>query len=241
MYPTKSVSPLPTYVDYSTSNQYRFLRDFENAYKKLPRPGRKARDPTNPQRMIIENFLEENNKYVKGRCMEFDEFIFMDRFKCKDQEMLKFKEGTARRVQKSEHKIITYGDLLSLDVYPNNTMDTIFYTEVMEHILDTKEAIQALYRIANKCGVVFVTVPFIYMIHPDPVDFYRFTPIAVNALFEREGFKAIKKAEGRGDFYTVTAAAFELQGKAIPDSKMHLNRRNHRFSSGVVGLFQKPC
>jgi len=86
MYPTKSVSPLPTYVDYSTSNQYRFLRDFENAYKKLPRPGRKARDPTNPQRMIIENFLEENNKYVKGRCMEFDEFIFMDRFKCKDQE-----------------------------------------------------------------------------------------------------------------------------------------------------------
>jgi len=242
-YPPQTPNPTlpPTIKDYSKSNQYEYLKDFDNAYRKLPKPGRKARDPTNPQRMIIDNFLEENKNYVKGRCMEFDEFIFMERFHCKYQEMLKFEEGTATRVKKKENKFTTYGDLLLLDVYPNNTMDTIFFTEVMEHILDTKEAIQSLYRITNKCGVVFVTVPFIYMNHADPVDYFRFTPMAVNALFKREGFKAIKPAEGRGDFYTVTAAALELQGKAIPNSKSHLNKKNHRFSSGVVGLFQKPC
>jgi hypothetical protein len=169
-------------------DQESFLPLFVEAVNKLPRPELGPRDPRNPQRMIIDRFVAEQNGVVSGRCLEFDEDLFMKRSgRCEHREILKYKQGARSRSSAGGNTQRTHGDLLRADVYPDGFIDVTFFTEVLEHIVRPDLAAAALFRITAPCGMVILTTPFIYMFHADPVDFLRYTDMAVKSIFAEAG------------------------------------------------------
>eukprot|EP00732_Lithocolla_globosa_P001411 Lithocolla_globosa_v1_NODE_695_length_3420_cov_22.731055.p2 type:complete len:423 gc:universal NODE_695_length_3420_cov_22.731055:2030-3298(+) len=229
--------------DYTRVSAANFLKDFESAIKTLKPPPFIPRNPKNPQRMILEGFLNEvvqSGKLLPGRCLEFDEDNYMTTFStlCPQKDILIYD----KHLQKEQKGIttITHGDLLKVDAYEPNLIDTVFFTEVLEHLTNPLEGAKALYRIVKPCGYVLLTTPFIYMIHADPHDYFRFTADGVKTVMQNAGFKTLS-CELRGTLMTVIAASMGLNGEDIPNFKDHIEAKKNKIGSVVVGLFQKTC
>ena len=63
--------------------------------------------------------------------------------------------------------------------------DVVVCTEVLEHLEDPDASVREAERILKPGGVFMGSVPFLYPVHPDPVDFSRFTEQRVRHMCRR--------------------------------------------------------
>ncbi len=70
--------------------------------------------------------------------------------------------------------------------------DTMIATQVLEHVRDPQRAVDEIRRVLKPNGVCIASVPFIYPYHPDPLDYYRYTPDSLKYLFR--DFSAVEVA-----------------------------------------------
>lgn len=77
------------------------------------------------------------------------------------------------------------GKIIPLDAA---SIDTVFMTEVLEHVHKPGEMLREVRRVLKPGGIVFLTVPFTWPMHELPYDYHRFTPIALRAYLEEAGF-----------------------------------------------------
>jgi len=77
------------------------------------------------------------------------------------------------------------GKTIPLDA---GSIDTVFMTEVLEHVHKPGEMLREVRRVLKPGGIVFLTVPFTWPMHELPYDYHRFTPIALRAYLEEAGF-----------------------------------------------------
>ena len=75
-----------------------------------------------------------------------------------------------------------YLDITS-DIQLEKKFDLVLCCNVLEHIFDTKSAVQNLNYLLKEKGHLLVSVPFIYPLHDEPGDFWRFTEHALRELF----------------------------------------------------------
>ena len=75
--------------------------------------------------------------------------------------------------------------------FENNIFNTIFATEVFEHIHDLETALNEIYRVLKKDGIIFFTVPFLWPLYEAPNDEYRYTPYSLEKIFKKAGFSEI--------------------------------------------------
>ncbi|MAV60989.1 MAG: hypothetical protein CMQ83_01335 [Gammaproteobacteria bacterium] len=61
--------------------------------------------------------------------------------------------------------------------------DLVLCANVLEHVFDTTSAIKNLNYLLKEKGHLLVSVPFIYPLHDEPEDFWRFTEHALKKLF----------------------------------------------------------
>ena len=71
--------------------------------------------------------------------------------------------------------------------------DLIICTNVLEHIFDIKSAIKNLNYLLKENGQLLVSVPFIYPLHDEPEDFWRFTEHALKKIFSDFKILTIKR------------------------------------------------
>jgi SAM-dependent methyltransferase len=83
------------------------------------------------------------------------------------------------------------GSALELPVL-TNSIDALLMNDVLEHLPDPAAAIREAFRCLRPGGKVFATTPFLWNLHYEPHDYYRFTGYALRYLFEKEGFVAIR-------------------------------------------------
>lgn len=62
------------------------------------------------------------------------------------------------------------------------TFDSIYATELLEHLADPRGAVLEIHRVLRPNGKVLLTVPFIYRVHGDPEDYFRYTSDGLRAL-----------------------------------------------------------
>jgi SAM-dependent methyltransferase len=72
--------------------------------------------------------------------------------------------------------------------FQNQEFDTIFCSEVLEHISNPFNLMNEFSRILKSQGTLIVTCPFIYPMHEIPNDFWRITPYAMKHLAEMNSF-----------------------------------------------------
>lgn len=90
-----------------------------------------------------------------------------------------------------------------------NKFDLVICTNVLEHIFETNLAIENLKKLVKKGGHLLVSVPFIYPLHDEPADYWRFTEHSLKVLFKE--FKIIEfKKTGLRQFPTQYILLLEL-------------------------------
>ena len=95
----------------------------------------------------------------------------------------------------SSQNIDVVSDIQNLSFY-DNSFDLILCIEVLEHVEKPAIAINELHRVLKESGIVLLSTRFIFPLHPDPKDYYRFTPDSLKELFYKFKNIEIKPAGG---------------------------------------------
>ncbi len=77
--------------------------------------------------------------------------------------------------------------------FDNETFDSIFSSEVLEHLFNPEDILKELNRVMKTGGKILLTCPFTICEHEVPIDFARYTSFAVKALLERNGFAIVEQ------------------------------------------------
>jgi SAM-dependent methyltransferase len=89
--------------------------------------------------------------------------------------------------------------------------DVVLCEQVLEHVVDPWRAIRTLHDLARAGGHVVITTPFLFRLHNDPEDFWRFTPDGMKVLVRSAGLEVLKV-----DTWGNRAAVRGLLGRDLP-------------------------
>lgn len=75
--------------------------------------------------------------------------------------------------------------------FPDNHFDSVFSTEVFEHVFNLEQMIPEIKRVMRPGAKILVTCPFAIPEHEQPNDYARYSSFGIKHLFEKNGFKVI--------------------------------------------------
>jgi SAM-dependent methyltransferase len=78
----------------------------------------------------------------------------------------------------------------------SNSADCVICTEVLEHLPDPKTCVDEARRVLRDGGVLIASVPFVFPIHGDPQDYWRFTPEGIRELCRDFSEVVVRKMGG---------------------------------------------
>jgi SAM-dependent methyltransferase len=84
-----------------------------------------------------------------------------------------------------------YGTAYDLPVR-DASFESALCTAVLEHVEDPQHALRECFRILVPGGHAVYTVPFIWHLHEEPRDFFRFSKYGPHHLFEKAGFEIVE-------------------------------------------------
>ncbi len=87
--------------------------------------------------------------------------------------------------------------------FANESFDTIFSTQTLEHLEFPQLAIMEMARVLRSGGYFLLTAPQTWRIHEEPYDFYRFTRFGLQHLLEQSGLHVLKIIPQGGVWTTV--------------------------------------
>lgn len=79
------------------------------------------------------------------------------------------------------------GDIRRLPV-KDETFDSVFCTQVLEHVEEPQAAMAEMFRVLKKGGSAIFTVPHLGYLHNEPHDYYRYTKHGLRYMMEKSGF-----------------------------------------------------
>jgi ubiquinone/menaquinone biosynthesis C-methylase UbiE len=75
---------------------------------------------------------------------------------------------------------------------PERSFDTVLMSEVLEHLERPQEALSEAFRLLRPGGKMILTAPFIWALHEEPRDFYRYSPYGLRYLLGGVGFEVLE-------------------------------------------------
>jgi 2-polyprenyl-3-methyl-5-hydroxy-6-metoxy-1,4-benzoquinol methylase len=80
---------------------------------------------------------------------------------------------------------------------PDETFDTVFSSQVLEHVADHGQMLDECNRLLKPGGYLIISAPMFWEHHEVPHDFFRFTRFGFKHLLTKRGFEVIQiKANG---------------------------------------------
>lgn len=107
---------------------------------------------------------------------------------------------------------------------PDNSFDTAFSTQTIEHVEDHQGLVNEAFRLVNAGGYFIISGPLYWHLHEEPYDFFRFTQYGFKYVFEKAGFEMIEIKSNGG--------AWSVTGQTIIHSFQYSKSKNFfiRFS-----------
>lgn len=122
--------------------------------------------------------------------------------------------------------------------FADKSFDTVFCSQVLEHVPHPWLALKELHRVLKKNGVAIITVPLLGYIHNAPYDFYRYTEYGLRTLSEEAGFEVllIKPVGGFFSFLGYVRSTFIMPLFGIPLAGTLLLYLNYAMSHIDINL-----
>ena len=131
-------------------------------------------DPHNylVNKIFEDNFIELTDTYIKGKLIDIG--CGVKPYK----EMLS--HLVTEHVGVDHH--ITVHDKSNIDLFgtayqipsQNDEFDSAICTAVLEHLEEPEQAIRECFRVLKKGGYAIYSVPFMWQLHEEPRDFFRY-------------------------------------------------------------------
>ncbi len=139
-------------------------------------------------RFLFSDLKEAIDKYARGTVLDIG---------CGNKPYKHFFEGKINKYigcdiiqsDKNEVDIICPATDIPVD---SDTSDTIFTTQVIEHVADHRKLLSEAFRILKPGGYIILSGPMAWEHHEVPYDFFRFTRYGFQWLLEQQGFTDIQ-------------------------------------------------
>jgi SAM-dependent methyltransferase len=90
----------------------------------------------------------------------------------------------------------------------------VLLLNVIEHSINPAGLIKQSHRVLKDDGLLIISAPFLYIIHEQPVDYWRFTQQGLIFLCTSNGFK-LKHIEGYGRVFKLGKEALHQQNRGL--------------------------
>ena len=109
----------------------------------------------------------------------------------------------------SMHKDVIYYDGKKIPL-EDSSVDSIFSSEVFEHIFELDSTLLELNRILKTGGKLLITVPFVWEEHETPYDYARYSSYALKYILKKNNFEIINSIKSGSSIETCfqVSAAF---------------------------------
>lgn len=135
-------------------------------------------------------------------------------------------------VQSSDNKVDILCNVTEIAL-PDEQFDTVFSTQVLEHVAEHSKMLDEAYRLLKKNGKIILSAPMCWQHHEVPYDFFRFTKYGLIHLFEKAGFKIIKIEANGGKW--------ALAGQMLQNVIMSSTRGKKGIVRALFRLLHKYC
>lgn len=122
----------------------------------------------------------------------------------------------------------------------HSAVDSVLCTEVLEHCPDPTALLREAHRVLRPGGVFFFTVPFVWPLHDMPMDYFRYTSVALRHLFAGAGFSSLE-IKGLGGWNAALAQMIGLwvrRSPMAPDQRSQLTTQLFPFFKQLIDADQ---
>jgi len=114
---------------------------------------------------------------------------------------------------KDKADILGSADDISL---PDDHVDTVILTQVIEHVENPSAVFKEIKRVLKAQGILIVAWPFLYPVHEEPRDFYRYTEFGLLHLAKEAKMEVISIVPVSGFWITWFGfLSIYLRGKSL--------------------------
>lgn len=106
-------------------------------------------------------------------------------------------------------------DLTDMKPFDNDSVDCFLVMEVLEHVRDPQKALSEIFRVLKPGGTLIFSTPFLFHLHDEPHDYWRFTKHALRMMTESFSDVVIRERNGAMESIVV-AFARNARGKDRP-------------------------
>lgn len=138
----------------------------------------------------------------------------------------------------SPHKQVHVDQFVNLNEKLNisQTFDTIILSDVLEHIAEPIQLLSELNKLLNPNGKIIIMVPFMYRLHEEPHDYYRYTEHALRHLLNKSNYSLLE-IESYGGIVDVL---FDTLNKGFFNTNFRSKFLNHLYNFiSKVGYFSR--
>ena len=166
-------------------------------------------------RYYIEQFLAQHQTLIAGSAIEVAEATYLRRFGAGRITRLAILHGGP--LVEGRHSDMLCGDLTDHATLPERAFDCFVCTQTLNVIFDVPTAAAGCRHLLNPGGVLLGTVAGTSQISRFDADrwgdYWRFSPMAIEAVLQKTGFQDIEIAP----FGNLVAAIALLQGVVVED------------------------
>ncbi len=173
-------------------------------------------------RYTLFKYLKSSFQYLSGKVLDFGcgyspykSYIKYDEYVRVDKPSMYNNYGNLKND-------IIYYDGKTLP-FNDEEFDSIFSTEVLEHIPNVNEIVKELNRVLKPKGKILISVPFTLDEHEVPNDFRRFTQFGIKLLLEKNGFNVINIQKTTKTIHTITQLLTNAIFRAIFTHNQYFN------------------
>ena len=164
-------------------------RDRHESLVRLSKPEVKIKDPYYLSYKFLFKDLEHViNTYAKGDVLDIG--CGNKPYKCFFENKINSYVG-CDIIQSSEGAVDILCPATEIPL-PDNSKDTVFSTQVIEHVADHRKLLSEANRILKPGGYAIISGPMAWEHHEEPYDFFRFTKYGFEWLLTEHGFTDIQ-------------------------------------------------
>jgi SAM-dependent methyltransferase len=126
----------------------------------------------------------------------------------------------------------------------DGSFETALMSELLEHLEMPGKALAEAHRLLAPGGWLIATTPFVWPLHEEPRDYFRYTPFALDWLFHEAGFESLEVTPVGGQWSTIgLLASYALRESPLRrfgDPARHLARWAQRAGASLDRRDFKP-